>query len=760
MSTIDDAWKAIRSGKPAGILGAAVIPVPVDLPGIVVRASCDVPRETFGPLWALSDRAARLLGEAPPLMSQARQQVFELGRRLLGERADHNALGAHVAIYNRLAAGKPVTLVLDAVDEADDATIAALEELLSRKSWLKASLVLGVRSRDATGRAKKLLQLVEAAGGVLASLPEPAKPAAADARSLGDSVITTLRAASLLGAAFEVELLARLLGKSKLDVLFDLQRASDAGFDLVDRGDGTVVLDQALAASLAASLLPSLRTELHRRAAELVETAHEEAPASATEEVGTATTLRPAEPQRAEPQRAEPQAAEPQAQLAQAAPAGPSVSQAAEDPPPAEEPPSSPRSAEPAPDPAPRPKEPAPAPPSPATPPISSGPRTPDPIPITRRPAQSARAAEHRLQSGEPELAAERMLTGARQAAQQGAHRQAEALARRALGLLERIPRSTSARALEVRALLEIGRIRLEGFAPSEAFQLDGAIEVLEAAKAAASTVAERCEASRLLATAHYERGDLPSLERALAELTEASRLLLEAGDATGAAGLLNDQAAVYLRMGDPVRAMALAEQSRAAFEQMAESRVARQELAETDLLIARIPLHVPARPGREADALAAAIDHALAAARVFESLGQPLARARALETLGRLELARGRVDRAVEHLKVALMKQEQLADLIGLARTAGALSEALARSGKTRDALALLAESIEMNRAKGSSLGVALNRRALESLQDSARSAGLAAPLREVEAKLLAAEELLGAISLPGEADRARTIA
>ena len=105
-------------------------------------------------------------------------------------------------------------------------------------------------------------------------------------------------------------------------------------------------------------------------------------------------------------------------------------------------------------------------------------------------------------------------------------------------------------------------------------------------------------------------------------------------------------------------------------------------------------------------------------------------------------------------------MKQEQLADLIGLARTAGALSEALARAGKPRDALAFLAESIEMNRAKGSALGVALNRRALEGLLEPARDAGLAALLREVQAKLLAAEELLGAITLPGETDRTRTMA
>lgn len=356
--------------------------------------------------------------------------------------------------------------------------------------------------------------------------------------------------------------------------------------------------------------------------------------------------------------------------------------------------------------------------------------------------------------SGQPELAAEQMLAGARQAAQQGAHRQAEALARRALELLERLPPTTPTSALVVRALLEVGRIRLEGFAPSEAFQLEGALEALQAAKSSATRVEERCEASRLIATAYYEKGDLPSLERALAELTEASRSLLESGDRLGAASLLNDQAAVYLRMGDPVRAMRLAEQSREAFERLSDSKLARQELAETDLLIARIPLQVPARPGREADALAAAADHALAAARAFEALQQPLARARALETLGRLELGRGRLERAVEHLQTAMAEQQRRADLIGLASTAGALSEALLQAGKHPEALLLLSESIELNHAKGSVLGIAHNRRAFERIAAAARARGLAPAMSEIEQRLAGAEEQLGAISLPGESD------
>jgi tetratricopeptide (TPR) repeat protein len=160
----------------------------------------------------------------------------------------------------------------------------------------------------------------------------------------------------------------------------------------------------------------------------------------------------------------------------------------------------------------------------------------------------------------------------------------------------------------------------------------------------------------------------------------------------------------------------------------------------------------VAGRPGREADALAAGIDHALAAARAFEALGLPPARAAAEETLGRLELARGRLERAVEHLRSALSAQQALSDLLGLARTAGALSEALARAGKPRDALVLLAESVELNRVKGSALGVAHNRRAFTKLAPIAEAARLTSMVRELGEKLRAAEEVLGAIHLPGE--------
>jgi tetratricopeptide (TPR) repeat protein len=826
-----------RAGRHAVILGVAAVPVPSGSEALVLRVPCDAARETFGPLWTLTERAARLMGESPPLVSKARQQVFELGRRLLGDaKPERPSLAGHVETYNRLAAMRQLVLVFDVVDDADDATLHALEELVARRGWLHASLVLGFRARDVPSRAARLVELVRERGGIVVpyereaaevagstppvhgapagalregasssqsphSTPPPAsetEPAQdlTSARSvarLGESTERVLRVAAVLGPAFDVEHVARLVGRDVLEVLFELQRAKDAGLPVVDRGDGELGLDAGLAAALEGSLLPSLRTELHRRAAALTAAVHADEPAGASRS-GEALTLDPAaveppppvelasvpasaelspssvptepptepEPTEPAPERDPRGPAEPaSAPVASEPTPPPPVSAAARAPAADAPPPADGRERAAAFDPGPVPTDPAPrdpaaearnAGPGATAPERSFGPRVVRRAASPVRRTSPTRAAEHLVASGEPALGAEQMLLGARRAAEQGAHRQAEALARRALGLLESLPPAPVVRSLKVRALLEIGRIRLEGFAPSEAFQLDGAEEVLALAKGAATSVAERCEAARLLAAVFYEKGDLPSLERALDELTQASRALSEQGDAIGAASLLNDQAAVYLRMGDPVRAMALAERSRAAFEGRADSPHARRELAETDLLIAKIPLHVKGRPGREADAFAAGIDHALAASRAFEALGLPLGQAAANETLGRLELARGRLDRAVEHLRAALSAQQALSDLLGLARTTGALSEALARAGQPRDALLLLAESVELNRVKGSALGVAHNRRAFTKLAPLADSAGLSAVARELDQKLRAAEEVLGAIHLPGE--------
>ncbi len=386
-------------------------------------------------------------------------------------------------------------------------------------------------------------------------------------------------------------------------------------------------------------------------------------------------------------------------------------------------------------------------------PPASAGPRS-----VGSR-VDDARAAGHLAAAGELDASAERYFAAAQTAAASGAYAQALALADKALATLDTLPESPRRRRLRAGVLLEVGRLRWATSTPEAEFTLAGAIELLDAARA---TLAPddppelKAGAAALIASVCYDVGDAPALARALDELATASRILLDAGEATGAARLLNDQAAVYVRMGDPVRATHLLSESRRIFEaRAATDPVAMVEMAETDHLFARIPLHVPARPGREADALTMGLDHALAAERAYKKLDARRELARVWETMGRLELRRGRLERARERLVEAVQLEEAIGDLVGLARSTAALSELLAASGRYQEALGVLGDSVSLNFEKGSPIGLAFNRRALDALARSAGSAGQAgAALGEVERELAEAEAVLGRMKLPGEAD------
>ncbi|XXT23026.1 hypothetical protein WME94_15900 [Sorangium sp. So ce429] len=375
------------------------------------------------------------------------------------------------------------------------------------------------------------------------------------------------------------------------------------------------------------------------------------------------------------------------------------------------------------------------------------------------RRAHDARAAAHLTEAGELEEAARRYRAAAAEAAAMGAYVQALSYGQKALSLLDGMPPTPARRRLRIGALAGIARVQWQAAGPDPAFTLAGALEVLDAARAllAPGDPPElHAEVAALTASVCYDIGDLRSLERALEELTAASRLLLDAGDAIGSARLLNDQAAVYVRMGDPVRAAHLLTESRRVFEERARvDPVARVELAETDHLFARIPLHVAARPGRESDALSMGIDHALAAERTYKQLGDTRELARVWETIGRLELRKGRLDRATQRLTAAIEAEEGLGDLIGLARSTAALAEVLSAKGLHREALAVLAESMAMNLEKGSPLGLAYNRRALNALVPNISLQGEEAELlQKIAAQLAAAEAVLGHLKLPGEPD------
>ncbi|HMR75674.1 MAG TPA: tetratricopeptide repeat protein, partial [Polyangiaceae bacterium] len=207
---------------------------------------------------------------------------------------------------------------------------------------------------------------------------------------------------------------------------------------------------------------------------------------------------------------------------------------------------------------------------------------------------------------------------------------------------------------------------------------------------------------------------------------------------------------------GDVVRANYLLKKSREIFARLTpQNAVARQELAETDHMLARLILHVDARPGREEDAVRIGIEHALAAEEAYRDLSLPREQARVWETLGRLELLRGRGDAAIERLEASVRAQQRFGDVLGLARSAAALSDLLAAAGRSRDALALLGQSIAFNLDKGSPLGLAFNRAALEALatkspDDEPEQRAFLESLRK---QVRAGEALLGRADLPEDA-------
>lgn len=379
------------------------------------------------------------------------------------------------------------------------------------------------------------------------------------------------------------------------------------------------------------------------------------------------------------------------------------------------------------------------------------------PIPVR----SEARAARHFEEAGATQRAAERYLTAAHEANAAGAVVVALQHASAVLDHLAMLPQEGNNRRLKVAALTELGRVQWQAVGPESDFSLAAAGETLMQALELLdpSDPAELSgDVRQALATVLFDLGDLGSLERALEELTQASRDYMASGDSLGAARLLNDQAAVYVRLGDPVRANHLLEESRAVFEGAAEDDAdAARELAETDLLIARLPLHVGAKPGRGREALDLGLDHARRAADGFELLRCPRGLGRALETTGRLASLAGDDELAVEALEKAAVLQQRIDDAMGLARTTAARAELLQREGRTADALHLLRESIALNRAKGSPLGLAFNRRTLHELEPAAReghSSRAASELMDAQAELEAAELLHGRGTMPPSVD------
>lgn len=360
-------------------------------------------------------------------------------------------------------------------------------------------------------------------------------------------------------------------------------------------------------------------------------------------------------------------------------------------------------------------------------------------------PESALSAADHLTAIGEAEAAVSRLLEAAARAESVGAIDQATGAARRALALLDHLPGTRDRRRLRADALLRLAGL---AWAHGGRVPLGETLRVAEQAlRALGDDPADglRARTRATIAGIAYDIGDAPSLERALTELTEAIRELHAAGDARGAARLLNDQAAVWVRIGDVVRAAHLLEESRRIFSGISQPGPQDQaELAETLHLLACLPLHVGARPGQEQNALDRAAEHAGSAEAVYGRLGLPRERARVWETLGRLAASRGRQDLARTWLARAFEVQLRLGDAVGLARTTEAFAVQLAVSGQLGQALQVLVDSVALNQQLGSPRGLAYNREALSHIARlpavAAAPAALAA-LRTVEERIMSAE-------------------
>lgn len=245
---------------------------------------------------------------------------------------------------------------------------------------------------------------------------------------------------------------------------------------------------------------------------------------------------------------------------------------------------------------------------------------------------------------------------------------------------------------------------------------------------------AARAYAAATLAAIAYDRGDGAALDRTREILVDTIGDLLQHGAALDAASLLNEHAALELQRGRVSAAAHLLEQSRALFEaRIAEApgeSASRAELADTELLLARLPLHASPSSSDEVsflsrESLDLALDRAWSAERAYRALHLRRDVARACDVIGQLELRRGERDRARVVLEEALGIAQEVGDAAALARATAALAEIFAAAGHPEQALGVLRSSISVNREKGSSLGLSFDAAALEIIEHAVSRMG-----------------------------------
>ncbi|MDC0722343.1 hypothetical protein [Nannocystis bainbridge] len=832
-------WQRVRERLATAVRGRLPDPPPALQ---LLRVSCEVAPAALRPLLEARRLTEAILGEARPKPPDRAKSLRR--RTLFGEAPERATEAVLVELWNHLAqqTGSQWVVVFDAVEQADEATLAALTQIVKRQGWLQLPLVLVFHGEPKDAAAELLLAVRtrDAAGVVRGEEPPSGEAQAIAWRTLPPEVLRVLRAGALIGPGFETRIVADLLSLEPLVVLELLQQATDLGLPLEDRGEGRFSLPTSALTALSKSLMPSLAQAWHRKlgrllgarageevagpprppvprvksrgkipsaahVAEIIDLSAEvvdlvddtglaaqvasemAAVAEQSQDMsagtggietspradaliagesldvsegtgdeagqggdkladGTGDSGASGAPAWRVPAKGERSGPVPLALGASALGPNVKVSQGTG---PGEQVEARPAGWSPA-----RRKTIFAAPPAEedAGPAGWGAPSRVVPTRLEDPLVDEARAAEHMRLAGEFDAAAQHLCEAARKAAEMGAPQAAAQHAGSALALLATLPVSASRRLLRVQALIELGRLQWQAAGYEFGFTLTQAQATLESARAEleeGAPVELAADLAQAIAGVCFDLGDPRSLERALTELAAAASMLQAAGDAIGAACLLNDQAAVLVRMGDPGRALQLLRQSRKVFDPHVHTDpVALRELAETEHLFARLPLHAQLRVGREAEGFEMGLEHARAAERFYRDLGEVRELGRVWETMGRLELRAGRTMAAKQRFDAAAEVQTQLGDLTGLGQTTEALSQVLALLGRDAEAVTLLRDSVVFNRDKGSPLGLQQNRRAFIELSERlAPRAEHAAGLQEVAILLSAGERELATL-------------
>lgn len=337
------------------------------------------------------------------------------------------------------------------------------------------------------------------------------------------------------------------------------------------------------------------------------------------------------------------------------------------------------------------------------------------------------RAAAHLDEVGKHERALERRLDAVSLLVRSGDIARASGQLGEVLEAIATLPRSPASQQLRARAKVERARLRWLGAGVEPSFTLSGALDVAFEARRELGDMAPatlRAELASTIAGIAYDLGDGASLERARAAVNECVASLLREGATGPAATLLDDQAALELRLGHPSRAADLLDRSLEILVERVEDDPTDTslagDLADTHHLLGRLPLHGIIDTARPEPAISKALEHCRKAKATYDALGRKRDLARVLETTARLEAKRGNTSKAKEAFENAMRLADEVADLTGLARITAGLAQVFTESGSPHDALGMLASSIALNLEKGSPIGLAFDERILGQVEDA----------------------------------------